>query len=68
MQWCRKKEVRIAFIEETVIEKNSKGTQTHSSFVLMLIAKKARKIIAYIRKGMEKKIEIVKERDNNIII
>ena len=67
LEWCKGKEIRIAFIEEAWIEKNSRGTQTHPSFVLITMAKKGRRIIAYMRKGLEEEVEVFKKEDNYII-
>ena len=68
LEWCRKKEVGIAFVGEAWIEKGGRGTQTYPSFVLMTTAKKGRRVMAYVRKGIEEKVEVVKEEDNLIIL
>ena len=56
------------FIREAWIEKGGRGTQTHPSFVLMTTAKKGRRLMAYMRKGMEEEVEVVKEEGNLMII
>ena len=68
LEWCREKEVGIVFVGEAWIEKNGRGIQTHLSFVLMTTAKKGRRVMAYVRKGTEEKVEVVKEEDNLIIL
>ena len=40
LEWCREKEIGIAFVGEAWIEKKGRGTQTHLSFVLITTAKK----------------------------
>ena len=53
---------------EAWIERNGRGTQTHPSFVPMTTAKKGKRVMAYVRKGMEEEVEVVKEEDNLIIL
>ena len=68
MEWCRQKEIGIAFVGEVWIEKNGRGTQTHPSFVLMTTAKKERRVMACVRKGMEEEVEVMKEEHNLTIL
>ena len=68
MEWYREKEIRIAFVEEAWIEKNGRGTQTYPSFVLMTTVKKGRRVMEYVRIGMEEEVEVVKEEDKLIIL
>ena len=42
--------------------------QTYPSFVIMTTAKKRRRVMAHVRKGMEEEVEIVKEEDYHIIL
>ena len=68
LEWCRKKEIGIVFVGEAWIEKNGRGTQTQSSFVLMSVAKRRTKVIPYVKKAMEEEVEVVKELDNQLIL
>ena len=68
LELCREKEVGIAFIGEAWIEKNSRGTQTYLSIVQVSMAKRGRRVMAYVRKGMEEEVEVVNEEDNHIIL
>ena len=53
VEWCREKEIGIGFVGEAWIEKNGRGTQTQSSFVLISTAKRGRRVMTYMRKGIE---------------
>ena len=66
LEWCREKESGIVFVGKAWIEKNRRGTQP--SFVLVTTAKKGRRVMAYIRKGLEEEIEVVEEEDNQIML
>ena len=68
LEWYRKKEAGIVFVGKAWIEKNGRGTQIHPSFVLISIAKRERRVMAYVRTGMEEEIKVVKEEDNYIIL
>ena len=68
MEWCRNNEVEIVFVSEVYIEKNSRGTQSHPSFVLMSSTKTKTRVMMFLRKGMEEEMKIVKEEDNHIIL
>ena len=60
--------MEIVFVGEVWIEKNSRGTQTHLSFVLMSTSKKGKRVMAYVRKGLEEEVKVIKEEDNHIIL
>ena len=62
LEWYREEEIEIVFVGEAWIERNGRGTQTHSSFVLISTAKRERKVLAYTRKGMEAEVEVVKKK------
>ena len=68
LEWYREKEVDIVFVGEAWIEKNDRGTETHLSFVLIMTVKNGRRVMAYMRKGMEEEVEVVKEEYNLIIL
>ena len=68
MELCREKQIGIAFVGEAWIEKNCRGIQTHSSFVLMSMVQRGRRVMGYVRKGREEEVEVVKEEDNLIIL
>ena len=68
MEWCREKEVEIAFVREARIRKNGRGIETYPSFILMSVVKNESTVMAYVRNGMEEKVEVVKAEDNHIII
>ena len=68
LEWCKEKEVGIVFVGEAWIEKNSREIQTHLSFVLISTGKNARKVMTYVRKGMEEEVNIVKKVDEHIIL
>ena len=53
---------------EAWIQNSGRGTQTEPSLVLMTMAKKESKVTAYVSKGTEEEIEVVKEEDNYIIL
>ena len=55
-------------VGEAWIEKSGRGTKTHPSFVLMSTAKRGRRVMVYMRKGIEEDVEVVKEEDNHIIL
>ena len=57
----------LAFMGEAWIEKNDRGTQSYPSYDLVLIAKKGRRGMAYVRKALGGDIEVVKQADNHII-
>ena len=65
---CREKEIGIVFVREAWIEKNGRGTQTHPSFVMMPCTKKGRRVMSYVRKGIDKEVEVDKKTDNHIIL
>ena len=68
MEWYREKEIGIVFMRKAWIEKDGRGTQTHLSFVLISTVRKGRRVMAYVRKGIEEEVEVVKEEDNHIIL
>ena len=68
LRWFREKQIAIGFVGEAWIERNSRRTETHISFALMSRAKKRSRVMACVRKGMEKESEVVQEEDNHIIL
>ena len=68
LEWYREKEIEIVFGAEAWIQRNGRGIQTHPSLVRTLTAKSGRRVMAYVRKGMEKELEVVKEENNHIIL
>ena len=53
---------------EVWIQKNDRVTQTHPHFVLMSTVQVGRRVMAYVRKGIEVEVEVVEEEDNHIIL
>ena len=57
LEWYRARDIEIVFVGKAWIEKNGRGTQTHASFVLITMVKKGRRVMAYVRKGMEEEVK-----------
>lgn len=68
LEWYIKERIGLVFVREAWIGKDDKGTQTHPSYILISIAKQRRRMMAYMKKGMEDEVKVVAEEDNHIII
>ena len=61
LEWCKKRRIDIAFVEEAWVDKKGTGTQSHHSYMLGSKVERGKRTIVYWRKKMDRVVKVIRE-------